>query len=111
MGRFRAGSPPSAASGRSDYESRVVDQDLGVDCLRWRASGRAASARGLPLSAPAADPLAEALIDDMEAFATIMQDLTWGTQVPLDKATMVSVQVQVPSGGAFSVALDDLTFY
>jgi hypothetical protein len=44
-------------------------------------------------------------------FATIMQDLTWGTQVPFDKTTLLSLQVQVPSGGAFSVALDDFTFY
>jgi hypothetical protein len=44
-------------------------------------------------------------------FATIMQDPTWGTQVPFDKANLLSVQVQVPAGGAFSVALDDLTFY
>jgi hypothetical protein len=44
-------------------------------------------------------------------FATIMQDPTWGTQVPFDKAALLSFQVQFPSGGAFNVALDDLTFY
>lgn len=44
-------------------------------------------------------------------FAAIMQDPSWGTQVPFDKAALLSLQVQVPSGGAFSVALDDFTFY
>jgi hypothetical protein len=44
-------------------------------------------------------------------FATIMQDPTWGTQVPFDKASLLSFQVQFPSGGAFNAALDDLTFY
>jgi len=44
-------------------------------------------------------------------FATIMQDPTWGTQVPFDKATLLSFQVQFPSGGPFNAALDDLTFY
>lgn len=44
-------------------------------------------------------------------FATIMQDPTWGTQVPFDKASLLSFQVQFPSGGPFNAALDDLTFY
>jgi hypothetical protein len=44
-------------------------------------------------------------------FASIMQDPTWGTQAPFDKATLLSMQVQFPSGGAFNAALDDLTFY
>jgi hypothetical protein len=44
-------------------------------------------------------------------FASIMQDPTWGTQVPFDKATLLSLQVQFPSGGAFNAALDDFTFY
>lgn len=44
-------------------------------------------------------------------FATIKQDPNWGTQVSFDKASLLSVQVQVPSDGAFNVALDDFTFY
>jgi hypothetical protein len=44
-------------------------------------------------------------------FATIMQDPTWGTLAPFDKTSLLSLQVQVPSGGAFSIALDDFTFY
>jgi hypothetical protein len=44
-------------------------------------------------------------------FASIMQDPTWGTQVAFDKATLLSLQVQFPSGGAFNAALDDFTFY
>ena len=44
-------------------------------------------------------------------FASIMQDPTWGTQVAFDKSTLLSMQVQFPSGGAFNAALDDLTFY
>jgi hypothetical protein len=34
-----------------------------------------------------------------------------GTQVPFDKAALLSLQVQFPSGGAFIAALDDFTFY
>ena len=44
-------------------------------------------------------------------FASIMQDPTWGTQVPFDKATLLSVQVQVSAAGPYSIALDDFTFY
>jgi hypothetical protein len=44
-------------------------------------------------------------------FATIMQDLTWGTQAAFNKATFLSLQVQVPAGGPFNVALDDFTCY
>ena len=44
-------------------------------------------------------------------FASLMQDPTWGTQVAFDKAALLSLQIQFPSGVTFSAALDDFTFY
>ncbi len=44
-------------------------------------------------------------------FASLMQDPSWGTQVAFDKSTLLSLQIQFPSGVTFSAALDDFTFY
>lgn len=43
-------------------------------------------------------------------FATAMGP-TWGVPGPPDKSKLLGLQVQVPPGQPFTVALDDLTFY
>lgn len=44
-------------------------------------------------------------------FATIAQEAGWGTVVAFDKASLLSVQIQIPAGQTFSAAFDDITFY
>jgi hypothetical protein len=36
---------------------------------------------------------------------------TWGQVATFDKASLLSLQVQVPPGQAFNIAIDDVTFY
>ena len=43
-------------------------------------------------------------------FATAMQ-AGWGTPATLDKTMVMGMQIQIPPGQTFNVALDDFTFY
>ncbi|HYQ15387.1 MAG TPA: hypothetical protein VEQ58_06515, partial [Polyangiaceae bacterium] len=54
------------------------------------------------------DPATWQLIDI--PFATAKQP-TWATAATLDKAALISLQIQIPPGQTFNVALDDFTFY
>lgn len=44
-------------------------------------------------------------------FATIAQEVGWGTVAAFDKAALLSVQIQIPAGQAYNAAFDDFTFY
>jgi hypothetical protein len=44
-------------------------------------------------------------------FATIAQEAGWGTVVAFDKASLLSVQIQIPAGQIYNAAFDDFTFY